>query len=612
MSRRVVFRSQLKECALLYRRHNARRTKHFCSSSLRSFATHTKVIKLLEAAIIIATLTFVQPLSFDERYDAVIVGSGCSGLTAAAVIAKNGLKVLVVEKTGYFGGTTAYSGGGAWIPNNKHQPALKVQDSREKSELYLRKVLGDLYDPVSMNAFLESGPQMVDWMEKNTTVQFKPVPLPDYHISKAGATLGRTLLTEEFNGRRLGKRVKDIRYPIQGYSAFGTMQADAGDLARLSSPFSSLGNFVFSAGRVARYALDLVIYGKGAYLANGNALVGRLVYSCLQENVTMWKNTPAIRPITEGNRVIGLVVSKDDQEITIGATRGVILASGGFGRSEEAKKYVPHDWCAQPRGNVGDGKRMAIESGGVLPEPNPDNAIFAPISLLKVRNGPVRRYPHFALDRSKPGSIIVGENGRRFANESEPYQEFVGTMHKKKIGKAYFIADRKFLRKYGMGMALPAPYPIFRLLQQGYLIQAPTIETLAKKIGVDVETLQETVKTCNQNAETGIDAEFHRGENIYDNFYGDASVTPNPNLGRCSKGPFYALPLYPGNVSITFGLKTDIDARVVDKDGKPVSGLFAVGCDQNSVMRGAYPGGGASIGPSMTFGYRAGNYIVNN
>lgn len=549
---------------------------------------------------------------FDESYDTVIVGSGCSGLTAATVIAKHGLKVLVVEKTSYFGGTTAYSGGGAWIPNNKHQLALEVQDSTEKAELYLHKVLGNLYDPGRVNAFLKTGPEMVKWMEENTAVKFKPVPLPDYHITKDGSSIGRTILTEEFDGRQLGRRVKSIRYPIQGYSAFGTMQADAGDLGKLSSPFSSFANFLFATAKISRYALDLALYGKGTSLANGNALAGRLVYSCIQENVTMWNNAPAIRTITEGNQVVGLVVSKDGREISIKANRGVVLASGGFGRSEEAKKYVPHDWCAQPSGNVGDGKRMAIESGGVLGERNPENAIFAPISLLKVKNGPIRRYPHFAIDRSKPGSIIVGENGRRFANESDPYQEFVSTMHKKGIKKAYFIADRKFLRKYGMGMALPAPYPIFRLLQQGYLIKAPSIAALAKKIGVNADILEETVAKCNQNAKKGVDPEFHRGENIYDNFYGDPSVTPNVNLGQCSQGPFYALPLYPGNVSTMFGVKTNEDARVLDKDGKPVPGLFAVGCDQNSVMRGAYPGGGSSIGPGMTFGYRAGNFIVNN
>jgi succinate dehydrogenase/fumarate reductase flavoprotein subunit len=519
----------------------------------------------------------------------------------------------VVEKTRYFGGTTAYSGGGAWIPNNKHQPAIGVEDTTEKADSYLRQVLGDLYNPHKVNAFLQTGPEMVKWMEENTTMKFKPVPLPDYHITKEGATVGRTILTEEFNGRRLGSRIRDIRYPLQGYSAFGTMQADAGDLGTLTHPFSSIGNFVFSTAKVINYALDLLLYGKGATMANGNALVGRLVYELTQNNVEMRNNTPAVRTILgDSGNVIGLVVLKDGIEVPIRAERGVVLASGGFGRSEEAKQYVPHEWCVQSRGNLGDGKRMGLESGGSIGASNPDNAIFAPISLLRPKNGPIRRYPHFAIDRSKPGAIIIDSSGKRFANESEPYQEFVGTMHRKKIDKAFFIGDRTFLRKYGMGMALPWPYPIGRLIRQGYLIQAPSIDALAEKIAVPKAALNQTVAECNQNAATGKDPEFHRGENIYDQFYGDLEVKPNPNLGPCKDGPFYALPLYPGNVSTIFGLETDRDGRVMKGDGEAVRGLFAIGCDANSVMRGAYPGGGSSIGPGMTFGYRVGKYIVNH
>ncbi|KAK5305172.1 hypothetical protein LTR99_004238 [Exophiala xenobiotica] len=546
----------------------------------------------------------------EVTYDVVVVGSGCSGLTAAFVAAKHGLKVLVVEKTKYFGGTTAYSGGGAWIPANKHQPALGVQDSSTQGEAYLHEVLGDLYDSEKIPIFLQSAPEMVKWMEDNSTVRFKPVPLPDYHVTRKGASMGRTILTEKFDGRQLGSLIKNVRYPIQGYSAFGTMQADPEELPVLTSPFGSVANLTLATKKLLRYAMDLLQYGKGTDMANGNALVGRLLHSVQQQGVELWNNSTASKPVLDDGRVGGLQILRDGEDITVYARRGVVLASGGFGRSEEAKQFVPHEWCACPRGATGDGKRIGVESGGALPPKNPMNAIFAPISLLRVSNGPVRRFPHFAIDRSKPGSIIVGPDGRRFANESEPYQEFVTNMHHKGIKKAYYIGDRTHLRKYGMGMALPWPYPIWRLLRQGYLISAPNIFALAQKIGVPAPELEQTIAEYNSFAKTGIDTQYHRGENSYDRFYGDPQSQPNPNLQPCMTGPFYALPLYPGNVSILYGLITNNDAQVLDQHGQVIAGLYAVGCDQNSVFKGAYPGGGSSIGPGMTFGYRAGRRLA--
>jgi len=546
----------------------------------------------------------------------VVVGSGCAGLTSAIVAAKQGLKVLVVEKSKYFGGTTAYSGGGAWIPVNKHQPAIGVtDDSREKAETYLQRVLGpELYDPSKIKAFLDSGPEMVRWIEENSSMKFKPVPLPDYHVSKEGSSVGRTMLTQEFDGQVLGRRrLRDVRYTLQGFHAFGSMQADPVELAVLTRPFASLQNFSTATAKLVRYVIDVVRFGKGAFMANGNALVGRLLHTCDQEGVSLWKSSPAVSLTHDPtDKVTGVVIAKENGETeTVEARKAVILASGGFGRSEKARKYLPHDHCAAPKHNVGDGIKLAVEVGAVLPPANPDNGIFAPISVLTTKTGQVRRFPHFAIDRSKPGSIIVGPDGRRFANESAPYQEFVRTMHQLNISKAYFIGDRPFLRKYGMGMALPAPLPVRHLIRQGYLIEAPSIEQLAHKIGVPADVLQQTVSQANENARKGKDPEFQRGGNAYDNFYGDpATGLPNPNLGLCVKGPFYALPIYPGNVSSVYGVATNENAQALDSQGKPIPGLYAIGLDQNSVMRGTYPGGGCSIGPSMTFGYRSALHVA--
>jgi len=553
-----------------------------------------------------------------KSYDVVVVGSGCAGLSTAIVAAKHGLKVLVAEKSSYFGGTTAFSLGGAWIPVNKYQKALGIEDNVQKADGYIQLVLGGLYNEKKIKAFLTSAPEMVEWMEANSAMQFAPMPIPDYHVAKEGASVGRTVSVEAFDGRLLGRQtLRDVRYTLQGFHAFGSMQATPWDIPVLTNPFGSWSNFRTATSKVARYMVDVLRYGKGSELCNGNAMIGRLLHACKQEGVDLRKNSPVLRTVLDDKkRISGVVVGLGDSGATeqIHVKRGVVLASGGFGRSKEARKYLPHDWSVCPKHNVGDGNRIGIESGAVMPPPNPDNGIYAPISLLrkKTKNGTqIRRYPHFSQDRVKPGAIIVGQDGRRFANESEPYQEFVKNMHAKGIEKAYLIADRTFLRKYGIGMGLPAPYPVRHMIRNGYIIEAPDLQTLAAKIGIPVDALAQTVSNCNEYAREGKDPEFHRGENAYDLMLGDPSTgLPNPTLGLCVKAPFYALPLYPGNVSTVYGLSTDENAQCLDKEGKPVPGLYAVGLDQNSVMCGTYPGGGSSIGPALTFGYRAGMHIA--
>ncbi|KAH7264556.1 FAD binding domain-containing protein [Fusarium solani] len=545
-----------------------------------------------------------------QHFDVVVIGSGCAGLTSAVVAAKHGLRTLVLEKSDFFGGTTAFSGGGAWIPNNAHQKTINVVDSRESAEKYLRNVLGDLYDHDMIASFLQNAPIMLQWMQAHSSVQFKPVALPDYHVGKEGASVGRTILTQEYDGRQLGRqRLRSVRYTLQGYHAFGSMQADPAELPVLSNPFQSMSNLAACIRKITRFGLDVLLYGKGSEMANGNALVGRLVKSCDDAGVELQANSPVARLKRLDDTGAFSVVAEDSQGHAkeFVATKGVILASGGFGRSQDARAYLPHDWSVQPKGNVGDGQRMGREVGAAMPPPNPKNGVFAPLSLLRTRSGQVRRYPHFSVDRTKPGSIIINTAGRRFANEAEPYQEFVQAMHEEGIEKAFLVADSRFLRRYGMGMALPWPMSPHSLIAQGYLIKAGTLHELADKIQVPPDALRDTVAACNKNATKGLDPEFGRGQSSYDLFYGDPSAGfPNPSLGTCSQPPFYALTLYPGNVCSTYGLQTNAQAQVIDTSNEVIPGLYAVGLDANSIMRGEYPGGGSSIGPAMTFGYIAG------
>jgi succinate dehydrogenase/fumarate reductase flavoprotein subunit len=549
------------------------------------------------------------------NFDTVVVGSGAAGLTTAIVAAQAGQKVLVVEKAKDFGGTTATSGGSPWIIANRHQPDMGIDDSPAAGELYLRTILGELYDDEMVSAFIESGSEMVNHLEDTTHVLWGGTALSDYFPDEPGANFGRPLWPQPYDGRVLGRTyLRRLRQPIRGYTrVFGSMQVDPAEQSKLLAAFKEPAAFFYSAGRLLAYGRDLARFGRGAHLANGNALVGRLLRSALDANVTLWSSSPALRLVADGDAVTGVVVDHAGTVVTVGVSRGVVLASGGFGANVELRnKYIPTPDAhvsAVPDENVGDGIRIGIEAGGRLGDVNPENAVWSPISLLPLRDGSVRKYPHFGPDRAKPGSIIVDTTAKRFVNEAAPYPAFVRAMHEQGVTTAYFIANRRFLRKYGMGFALPSPYPVGTFIRRGYLVEAPSISELAVKLGLDPAALSKTVDDFNDTASIGVDPVFHRGENGYDPTQGDPDHKPNANLASVGEGPYYALTLRPGDVSTVLGLATNSNAQVLNGSGDVVDGLYAVGTDQNTVMRGVYPGGGSGIGPAMTFGYRAARHL---
>ncbi|KAJ9616199.1 hypothetical protein H2204_013994 [Knufia peltigerae] len=550
---------------------------------------------------------------FDTTYDVVVVGSGGAALVAAVTAAKkHGLSVLVTEKSRWFGGTTAFSGGGAWIPANHLQPSLGFSDSKEKAEKYIRGMMGELYDERTVASFLENAPKMAKWLEDETALGWTGVPMVDFYSSAEGAVPGRMLLPKSFDGRKLGRTVQDIRYTLQGWKAFDSMQVSAEEIPMMTHPFASLGSFIHVVSKLLRYWRDRIRHGKGTFLANGNAMIGSLIYTLQQVKGELWNNSPATKIIMDGGRATGIVIDRKAQgSVRVRASKGIVLASGGFGRAGQAHLYGPREYCMSPASNLGDGIRIATDVGGTLSKPIADSALYVPISTYRPKTGPVRLFPHFGQDRSKPGSIIVDVHGKRFINESEGYHQFGQEMRALSMDHCYCIVDRRFLRKYGLGFQLPAPYLLSRTLSQRYWVSAPTIPELAKKLHLPVDNLTATVRRFNKYAIKGEDPDFHRGERLWDNMFGDLENKPNPNLRPCDQAPFYAVKLYPGNASTLHGLETNEYAQVLDKAGSPVPGLYASGNDNNSIWRGTYPGGGSSIGPGTVFGYVAANQIAS-
>lgn len=542
--------------------------------------------------------------------DVVVVGSGAAGLTAAITAAKSGLKVVLLEATRVFGGTTAFSGGGVWIPANHHQSELGVEDSRADAVAYLQAVLGNFYDAEKIETYIDTAPRMLRFMEDNSEVLLCASTIPDYAPGNPGWKTGRCLLTADYDGARLGRDFDALRPPIPEMGLFHSMQVSPADAYRLQHWNSSLGSAIWALGRLGRYAMARLRGKRGTHLANGNALAGRLLKSARDAGVELLNNARAQSLEVVNGRVAGVVFTRDGSECTVSARRGVVLASGGFGQNGELHaRFMPQSapgGSLQPEGSRGDGVKMGVAAGGTLNEGNAANGIWVPASSMTRADGSIAKFPSLAFDRHCPGSIMVdARTGKRFVDESFHYQNFGETTLEQGITRIWQISDATAISKYGLGMVKPKPFSPKSWVRKGYVKEAPTIAALAAKIGLDPAVLDKTVADFNRYADAGHDPDFKRGDNAYSAYMGDATHGPNPALGALRKGPFYALEVRPSDLSSLAGLDTNAKAQVLGRDGAPIPGLYAAGLDNNTIMRGRYPGGGSSLGPAMTFGYIA-------
>lgn len=548
------------------------------------------------------------------KYDVVIVGSGAAGLTSAIVAADSGLSVLVLESSRFFGGTTALSGGGAWIPNNHHMAAMGETDSHDEARIYLKAVLGDFYDEPLIEVFLEAAPEMLSYMESNTELRLAGSDIPDYEPSKPGWKKGRCLLTQDYDAARLESHFDLLRPPIREMGLFGSMQVSPVDVYVMKNWYRSIGSFSRTINLMVGYLWDRIVAGRGRRLCNGNALAAMLLKSALDKGVTLWNETPAVKLISSEDVINGVVCLRDGEQITVQAGKGVVLASGGFGSNPEMRtEFIPmaaEGWSFQPEECKGEGIRMGLDVGGKMAEGNRSNGIWVPGSQLKSPNKTPKRFPSLFFDRHCPGSIIVdGSTGKRFLNEGSHYQNFGYVTHEKEVKNIWMISDSIAVSKYGIGMVKPKPFRPGPWVKKGYIVSAQSIAELADRTGIPTDNLKETVSKFNKSALTGDDPDYGRGQDAYSQYMGDFEHTPNPSLGPVVAPPFYALKLAPCDLSTMVGLVTDSQSRVLAEGGAAIKGLFAVGLDSNSIMKGGYPGGGSSIGPALTMGYLVGRAL---
>lgn len=543
------------------------------------------------------------------EYDLIVLGSGAAGLTAAAVGGALGARVLVVEKAEKLGGTTAYSLGAPWIVNNPFQAELGISDTDEAGAEYLRNVLGNEYDQERVAAYVRYGKEMVRFALDKDLMRWDGVPMPDYHPHQPGASAGRTMLPTPFYAAELGEKLRDIREPLRAFTVFSGMQVGLLEIGRMTGFGKSFADTAHASKRLLKHYWDRARLGRSSYLANGNAVVGRLYAAALRGGAEVLTGTEIVGASRTAEGVTRLTLRRQGAERIVEARKGLVIATGGFGANPALRsRFIPladaHQ-SLQPESNVGDGVELGKALGGHQVTTNPMHGVWAPISLYATPEGAVHKFPHFGFDRGKPGYLVVNGEGRRFTNGSAPYQEFVRAMQEQEVRHGFILGTMATVKKYGLGFAHPHPYRNSRHVRETYLHASNTLDELAAKINVSPAVLKETVARFNSHCDKGVDPDFGRGGNIYDHGQGDPTHKPSPSLGRLDKPPYVAVKFHPGDVSAFAGLKSNAYGQVLTEAGEAVGGLYSAGLDQNSVMGGHYPGGGSSIGPAMTSGYVA-------
>ncbi|WP_300681837.1 FAD-binding protein [Nocardioides sp.] len=539
---------------------------------------------------------------WDHEVDFLIVGSGGGGMTAALAAHDAGLSTLIVEKAKMYGGSTGISGGGIWVPNNPELKRRGHNDTRESIRRYMDVLTEGKVTPERLDAYVDQGPAAMALLEKSRWWKtFWTKGYADYHPEyDGGRPLGRSVEPKPFNTKALKEDEKFQRpNSMKGPLGLWITSADYHDLAMVKRTWRGRYKSLVAAWRVSSNAVIRRHMATG-----GRALVARLRMALKDAGIPLWLQTPMTALVVEDGRVVGIEVTRDGATQRIRGRLGVLLACGGFDhdpamRSQYLADGGQDDHSLGARENTGDGIKAGLTLGAAVDFM--DDAWWMP----SVEHPSGATIP-LVSERAIPSQVIVSADGKRFTNEASPYVNFVHDQLEGKHLVAWCIMDARARSRYPYAQILPgAPFPK-SFYEAGMVHKADTLEELAASAGIDGAALAQTIATFNGYARNGIDPEFNRGASAYDRYYGDPTLK-NPNLDVIDKGPYYAIRIQIGDLGTKGGLVCDEKSRVLREDGSIIEGLYATGNASASVMANEYAGPGATIGPSMVFGYIAAN-----
>lgn len=545
-------------------------------------------------------------MKWDKEYDILVVGSGASGFAGGLTGQLKGLSTLIIEKESRFGGASALSGGGVWIPNNLYLNEAGVQDSYDNAKQYMDSTIGDRVPDQIKNTYLTRGPEMLKYFhEQSPYMRFKYMKgYSDYYAHLPGGIA---------NGRSIEPEIVDLRLLKELQPLLKAPTLSTKGFTMTGQEYHKVNMITRTAiGKKTSLKLGMrLIKSKlsGAqYASLGLALIARLALAYREAGGEIWLNTAFKDYIVEDDRVVGLIVEKEGLEMRLKANRGVILASGGFSQDQKKREqYLPTPtnaaWSSSPAGQTGDVIEPSKKLGAKL---DLMERVWGAPSVID-HNG----QPFFLVaDRAVPSMIIVDQNGNRYLNEAIPYHEFVDKMYEhneqtnNKAIHSWIIVDKQTKSRYIlMGLFPKQDFPK-AWYDHGIVKVGQSIDELASVTGIPAENLTSTINRFNMFAANGNDEDFGRGNYPYDRYYGDPTLK-NPNLDKLETPPYYALKVYPGDIGTKGGLVIDEHARVLKEDNIPINGLYAAGNCSASIMGETYPGPGATLGPGMTFAYIA-------
>lgn len=559
---------------------------------------------------------------FDHVVDVLIVGSGGGGMTAALTAQAAGLDALVIEKSSHFGGSTALSGGGIWVPGAPAQRREGYVPSPEAVVGYLKQITDGLVSEARLRQYVESAPQMLQFLEQLSgwfEFVWKPGYADYYPELPGGSELGSTINVPAIDLRKLGPDEQKLLAPLAlAPRGIWLGPKDLRTFYRIRQSWAGKGVLLKLIARMVRAR----VFGERMAVI-GQSLAARLRLALRERGIPLWLDSPMVQLLTDADgSVTGAVVERAGNPLRIGARMGVILASGGFDHDiawrKELLPEVDQDWSFGNPAAMGDGIRAGQKVGAATELL--DEAWWFPAIQW-----PDGRMQFMLNERMMPAQFIVNGAGKRFINEAAPYMDFGHAMiDGQRSGvthiPCWLITDHRSFNRYVVGGHLPipkipgAPVPTGRKippawLESGVVKAATTWDEMAAKIGVPADQLAETARRFNELARKGHDDDFNRGDSVYDNYYGDHTL-PNPNLYPLGDPPYYAFRIVLGDLGTSGGLLTDEHARVLRADGSVIAGLYAVGNTSAPVMGRSYAGAGATIGPAMTFGYVAAKHVA--